>query len=132
MCIRDSLPSGLLNHGELYEVMGLPPTASKPEILRAFHNGSRNLHPDKHPDGHTREAYSAMTHAYAVLGDVILRYYYDVLCGFRRDDPSDTIGPRSQVTMGERDMGFEEIPPLWSRKLDAVAGKLQYHHAGGT
>eukprot|EP00969_Alexandrium_andersonii_P281178 12431354-Alexandrium_andersonii.AAC.1 len=34
--------------------------------------------------------------------------------------------------MGERDVGLEEIPALWTRKLDAVAGKLQYWHARGT
>eukprot|EP00969_Alexandrium_andersonii_P031698 1385553-Alexandrium_andersonii.AAC.1 len=43
----------------------------------------------------------------------------------------DTIGPRTHLTMGERDVGLREIPNLWTRKLDAVAGKLQYWHATG-
>eukprot|EP00969_Alexandrium_andersonii_P360542 15455591-Alexandrium_andersonii.AAC.1 len=44
----------------------------------------------------------------------------------------DTIGPRTHLTLGERDVGLREIPALWTRKLDAVAGKLQYWHADGT
>eukprot|EP00969_Alexandrium_andersonii_P220987 9759983-Alexandrium_andersonii.AAC.1 len=76
-----------------------------------------------------REAYSAITQAHTVLSDAITRYYYDVLCGHTQEDPMDTIGPRTFLTPGERDVGFTEIPPLWSRRLDAVAGKLQYRHA---
>eukprot|EP00969_Alexandrium_andersonii_P015793 690755-Alexandrium_andersonii.AAC.1 len=43
----------------------------------------------------------------------------------------DTIGPRTFLTMGERDVGLTEIPALWTRTMDAVAGKLQYRHATG-
>eukprot|EP00969_Alexandrium_andersonii_P135142 5978553-Alexandrium_andersonii.AAC.1 len=42
------------------------------------------------------------------------------------------IGPRTRLTCGERDVGLREIPALWIRKLDAVAGKLQYWHYDGT
>eukprot|EP00969_Alexandrium_andersonii_P292344 12921169-Alexandrium_andersonii.AAC.1 len=79
-----------------------------------------------------REAFNALTHAQAVLGDPILRYYYDVLCGYVIDNPQDNIGPRTHLTCGERDVGLIEIPALWYRKLDAVAGKLQYWHYDGT
>eukprot|EP00969_Alexandrium_andersonii_P309126 13660926-Alexandrium_andersonii.AAC.1 len=43
----------------------------------------------------------------------------------------DSTGPRNPLTTGERDVGLTAIPPLWSRRLDAVAGKLQYRHAAG-
>eukprot|EP00969_Alexandrium_andersonii_P011303 491568-Alexandrium_andersonii.AAC.1 len=68
------------------------------------------FHTDKYPGGHTREAFNAVSHASSVLSDPILRYYYDVLCGFLPDGPTDPTGPRYAMVTSERDVGFREIP----------------------
>eukprot|EP00969_Alexandrium_andersonii_P209971 9275791-Alexandrium_andersonii.AAC.1 len=35
------------------------------------------------------------------------------------------------MVTSERDVGLLVVPAGWSRKLDAVAGKLQYMHISG-
>eukprot|EP00969_Alexandrium_andersonii_P248883 10999027-Alexandrium_andersonii.AAC.1 len=44
------LPPGPLDHGELYAILDLQPSANSNDILRAFRAQARALHPDKHPE----------------------------------------------------------------------------------
>eukprot|EP00969_Alexandrium_andersonii_P229600 10140239-Alexandrium_andersonii.AAC.1 len=59
------------------------------EIKHAFRSRSITLHPDKYRDGHAREACDALSHASAVLGSPIYRYFYDGLCCYVPDGPTE-------------------------------------------
>jgi DnaJ-class molecular chaperone len=61
----------------LYDVLGVPPTATEDEIQLAFRNLSKTCHPDK--DGGSKEAFQEIQHAYDVLHDPAKRYDYDTL-----------------------------------------------------
>jgi curved DNA-binding protein CbpA len=67
-----------------YQVMGLPPTASGPEIRAAYLRLARNLHPDRHLTATATERALAerrmreVNAAWAVLGDTSARASYDV------------------------------------------------------
>lgn len=63
---------------DLYAVLGVPPEASRAEIVRAYRGLVRALHPDLHAgDSGTAERFSAVTAAYEVLSDPRRRAAYD-------------------------------------------------------
>eukprot|EP00969_Alexandrium_andersonii_P231341 10217088-Alexandrium_andersonii.AAC.1 len=67
--------------------------ASQADIASAVRARAERFHPDKNPGGHTREAFNAVSHASSVLCGPIPRHFYDVLCGFLPDGPTDRNGP---------------------------------------
>ena len=66
-----------------YQVMGLAPSATAPEIRAAYLRLARNLHPDRHASGSSTERSLAdrrmreVNAAWAVLGDASAKSMYD-------------------------------------------------------
>jgi curved DNA-binding protein CbpA len=63
---------------ELYDVLGVQPTASSSEIKKAYYVKARINHPDRNlndPEAHAR--FQKIGEAYQVLSDDRLRYIYD-------------------------------------------------------
>ena len=66
-----------------YQVMGLAPSATAPEIRAAYLRLARNLHPDRHAAGSPTERRLAdrrmreVNAAWAVLGDPSAKATYD-------------------------------------------------------
>lgn len=63
---------------DLYEDLGVPPTASQADIKTAFRRLSLQLHPDV---GGDEGKFKTVTAAYNVLGDPALRASYDATRG---------------------------------------------------
>lgn len=63
---------------DLYQVLGVSPTASHEDIKSAFREQALKFHPDRNPDDPVAEAkYTALSSAYAILGDEVQRAAYD-------------------------------------------------------
>jgi len=61
-----------------YDLLGVPPDASKDQIRKAYYKKARACHPDKYPDDKTKEAeFKAVSEAYQVLFDDDTRSAYD-------------------------------------------------------
>lgn len=63
---------------DLYEVLGVSPTASQTEIAQAYRRLVRELHPDMRPsDPAAAERFGEVSAAYAILRDPVRRADYD-------------------------------------------------------
>jgi DnaJ domain len=63
---------------DLYERLGIEPSASLEQVTAAFRARAKRLHPDLHPgDPAIAEQFKALTHAYNVLTDPVARATYD-------------------------------------------------------
>jgi hypothetical protein len=63
---------------DLYDRLGVDPSASPEEVTVAFRARAKRLHPDLHPgDAQVAERFKALTHAYNVLTDPVARATYD-------------------------------------------------------
>jgi molecular chaperone DnaJ len=77
---------------DLYELLGVPATATAAEITRAYRRLARSLHPDACPgDPSAADRFARMTAAYRVLADPQQRAAYD-----RQRMAGGTVGPRLQ------------------------------------
>jgi curved DNA-binding protein CbpA len=61
----------------LYELLGVPPDASEPDLARAYRRRARELHPDRALAGTGAEPFAALTQAYRLLSDPHRRAAYD-------------------------------------------------------
>ncbi|MBW0461380.1 hypothetical protein O181_001095 [Austropuccinia psidii MF-1] len=64
------------NDSNLYEVLGVPPDASRADIRAAYHRLAKQSHPDKNP-GADPAVFHALQHAYETLSDPEKRTAYD-------------------------------------------------------
>lgn len=62
---------------DYYEVLGVPRTATKEEIKKAYRKLALKLHPDRNPSPQAEEAFKELSEAYAVLSDDEKRALYD-------------------------------------------------------
>ena len=63
---------------DLYEVLGVPKTASCEEIKKAYREAAFKYHPDQNPgDNLAEEKFKKINAAYSVLGDETKRAEYD-------------------------------------------------------
>ena len=61
----------------LYDLLGVAPDASQPELTRAYRRRARELHPDLAAAGSGDESFAALTRAYRLLSDPARRAAYD-------------------------------------------------------
>ncbi|XP_071430841.1 dnaJ homolog subfamily C member 30, mitochondrial [Pithys albifrons albifrons] len=63
---------------DLYEVLGVPPTATAAQIKTAYYEQSFRYHPDRNAgSAAAAERFAAVSEAYRVLGSAALRRKYD-------------------------------------------------------
>ncbi len=78
---------------DLYEVLGVPKSASESEIKKAYRKLARKHHPDSNPgDAEAEERFKELQDAYDVLSDPDKRKEYDQL-GTRMFDGAQAGGP---------------------------------------
>ncbi len=83
----------------LYEVLGVPKTATQDEIKKAYRKLARQYHPDRNPDDSAaEEKFKEIQGAYDVLGDAEKRKSYDTTGSFGRGGiPGDGSGGWTNV-----------------------------------
>ncbi|MFF3933348.1 DnaJ C-terminal domain-containing protein [Streptomyces hirsutus] len=84
---------------DFYEVLGVPRTADKDEIQRAYRTLARRYHPDVNKDPQAEERFKEINEAFSVLSDPEQRARYD--------------------RFGE---DFRKIPEDWEERVAAGAG----------
>ncbi|WP_458248406.1 DnaJ C-terminal domain-containing protein [Streptomyces sp. MAI_2237] len=84
---------------DFYEVLGVPRTADKDEIQRAYRNLARKYHPDVNKDPTAEERFKEINEAFSVLSDPDQRARYD--------------------RFGE---DFRKVPEDWEERVGAGAG----------
>lgn len=62
---------------DLYEVLGVEPTASVEQIRKAYRSLARRFHPDMNPDQESEERFKTINDAYSVLSKPESRDLYD-------------------------------------------------------
>ncbi|KAF5382067.1 hypothetical protein D9615_004286 [Tricholomella constricta] len=113
---------------ELYDLLGVPPSASEGEIRKAYMRKAKEHHPDKNPNNpDAHEKFQEMAAAYEILNDPQSREAYDThgMDGLKRNggapgfDPSDLFAQFFSQGMffdpagagpGRRGRGPEVIP----------------------
>lgn len=70
-------PQAFIDFENLYEVLGVAPDASADEIKRSYRKLAQKHHPDHDPSPDAAERFDRIAKAYAVLGDVRRREWYD-------------------------------------------------------
>jgi len=77
----------------LYQVLGLPKSATEAEIKSAFKSLALKYHPDRNPGNPAaEESFKEINRAYQVLSDPYKKYQYDLSFDVRRHPP---VPPRS-------------------------------------
>ena len=104
--------------GDFYEILGVPRTATREEIQRAYRTLARENHPDVNKDPGAEERFKDVSEAYDVLSDPDLRKRYDVFGpDFRRVpedvDPETWARAQAQARAGRAGAGAGAGGPGW-------------------
>jgi molecular chaperone DnaJ len=93
---------------DFYEVLGVPRSASQPEIKKAYRRLARKYHPDLNPGDKTSETkFKEIQGAYSVLNDLKKKSQYDQF-GFAGDMPPGGAGPRGPSGSGFEGFDFSD------------------------
>lgn len=99
---------------DLYAILGVPKTATQPEIQSAYKKKARELHPDVNKSPDAEDKFKSLAAAYAILKDPEQRKRYDRY-GFNLR-PSSTTGRSESKTRGSagrkyrpQDFGFQDV-----------------------
>jgi DnaJ family protein A protein 2 len=82
--------NGAAEEIDLYEILGVPKSASKSEVKKAYHKAALQHHPDKVPEDQREESehkFKEVSKAYEILFDDEKRHLYDTH-GMAAFDPS--------------------------------------------
>ncbi len=97
-----------------YEVLDVPYSASRSEIIRAYRHLMRHAHPDRHANQQDRfkaeERAKELNAAYAVLSRPDVRREYDQ--AIRKQAVSDAIFQRYTGNVPGHQAGHRERPPM--------------------
>jgi curved DNA-binding protein len=86
---------------DFYEVLGVPPSATSQEILRAYRRLVRRFHPDVNTNAGADEEFREIQRAYDVLSDPVARARYDASrAGARRQGASPRTAGAQRVWLG--------------------------------
>jgi hypothetical protein len=126
----------------LYERLGLPPTASNEDIKAKYRKLALRFHPDKNiGDAHAAEKFRNLAEAYEILGDQEKRGQYDRSCrqeaswtfsaGAPRADPRDVFASAWTSFFGEL---AQRVPQehYWLAMAGALAGGVFATLTGGS
>ena len=103
---------------DLYQLLGVPPAASRDEIAQAWRRRARDEHPDSRPgDAEAPGRFRTLAEAYQVLGDPARRAAYDRALARERQPAVRVAGPplRAGPVWIERP---RPAPPAASRDED--------------
>jgi len=84
-------------YGNYYELLGVPPNASREEIHSAYRRLARRYHPDVNAGRDARARFHELSDAYEVLHDPAERARYNRSMGAQPRTASGAAGPRAQA-----------------------------------
>ncbi|CAK9089431.1 unnamed protein product [Durusdinium trenchii] len=104
----------------LYDVLGVPPSATQAEVKKAYLTEAKKCHPDLNQSKDAKDRFQKLAEAYEVLGNVERRAQYDYslrtgssYSGARRSAPppggGDHMDPSDVFRMVFEELGVDEI-----------------------
>lgn len=106
-----------------YNILGIPETASRDEIKKAYRSLSLKLHPDKNPDPEAISKFHKISEAYEILGDENKKAEYDN----RNNNPFFRMNGMNGMNHGHGGNPFENIDELFSNLFGSGMGGIHVH-----